>query len=105
MVAIDVEDEQVRIEGVEVIFGGADEQLRGEAANSAVFDSKVGVGKLFFYVVSDLFSPFLLGDGLAIEEDFDGAAVFFCACGKERHCSLDFYAELGVIERRRRRGI
>lgn len=38
-----MENKEVRIERVEVVFRGADEKLGGEAADGAVFNLQVGV--------------------------------------------------------------
>ena len=41
----DVEDDQVRVERVEIVLGRADQQLGGEAADGPVLDLQVGVGE------------------------------------------------------------
>ena len=48
VVAVDVEDDQVGVEGMHVVIGGAHEQLGSEPADAQVREGEVGVGYFFF---------------------------------------------------------
>jgi len=94
---VDVEDQQVGLEGIEVGLRRLHEHLRGEPAQRPVFNDEIGVRKALAQIVLHPPRPFLFGDALAVEQDAYGVAVFGCAGGEQTHGALDVSAPPGGI--------
>ena len=105
VVAIDVEDQQVGVEGVQVLLGCLDQNLAGEAAEGSVLDVEVGLRETPPQVVGDELRPLLFRDGLTVEQHAHLVAPRRRAGGQQRHGSLDVLAPAGAIRGRRRRRV
>ena len=71
------------------MLGRPDEKLRGEAADGAVLDLQVGIGKSAAKVVGHRLAPLLLGDGLPVEQNAHVVAMPRGAGSQQGHRALN----------------
>jgi hypothetical protein len=88
-----VEDHQVRVEGVEVKFRGVDQYRATVSSDGPVFDFEIGMREAFAQIVGDNFPPRVESDRLAIEEDAHRVAFLRCARSQQGHGALDLRTE------------
>jgi len=104
LAAINEVDNEVGIGRIDIVRGGADQGIGAEAADRAVFDREVCLGKTPAQVVLHCLCPPAVDDRLPVENDLDGEAPKRAARGQKRHRALDSASEqILVLGRRRRR--
>ena len=89
MRAIDLENQQVRIEWIQVRLRRLHEHLRREPAECPVLDNQIRVGKPRAQIVGHDLPPALFGDGLPIEQNADRVALLRRARRQQPHRPLD----------------
>ena len=90
--AIDVKDEQVRLERIQVRLRRLHEQLRREPAERAILDDEIRVREPPPQILLHHLGPLLFGDGLAVEKNPHRVALLRRARGEQAHRALDVAA-------------
>src|SRR4028118_174748 len=94
---INVEDRQIGIEGVQVVFGGTNQQWGCKSPNSSIFNHQICVGKAFLQVIGYVNPPLLLCNGLTVEKNPYRVAVLWSTRRQKRHGTPNPSAKIGVI--------